>query len=438
MLLPFRCATLPARTAVAKNNSGLQIYWMTVSYRTVLMAVAGLVLATCIVVYFVFPNSEAAALINNAGNQVLQKMGIGGPAKDPGGREAQQAHFTNIEGSVKIKKASSNAWINADYVLPLEKGDVVQTSSDGMAKLVFGDGTNYTVKQDSLIVVEENSSNAQQTAVAVQVTTGTVDLSTASYSVGSKSQVIVAGATASLAPLSSAMVHNDPRADEHEILIKKGGGNVTRNNETVSLANFESVTFKADSPTMTKQKEIGPPTLIAPANMMPVYLTGVSKAIDFSWSPISASSAYRIRISRNPYFSSTVFEKVLTGTDTKIAGLREGTYYWVVTSQDAAGKESVESERNQFSVITRAPEDASSMALDIQPFIQHGHVIEIKGKTDPQARVMVNGSEVPFIKGDGTFSFFTPPLPRGENIITVTAQNTRGGVKTQQKRVVIE
>ena len=34
--------------------------------------------------------------------------------------------------------------------------------------MVFNDGTNYTVKQDSLIVIEENSANdQQQTPVAV-------------------------------------------------------------------------------------------------------------------------------------------------------------------------------------------------------------------------------------------------------------------------------
>jgi hypothetical protein len=52
-----------------------------------------------------------------------------------------------------------------------------------MAKVVFNDGTSYTVKQDSLIVIEENSANdQQQTNVAVAVSTGTVDLSTATYS----------------------------------------------------------------------------------------------------------------------------------------------------------------------------------------------------------------------------------------------------------------
>ena len=144
-----------------------------------------------------------------------------------------------------MKKGTGNSWVTADYNIPLEKGDVVQTGSEGMAKVVFNDGTSYTVKQDSLIVIQENSANdQQQTNVAVAVSTGTVDLSTATYSQGSKSQVIVDGATASLAPESAAQVRNDPKADHHEILMKKGTGEVTRNGETVKLANWEKVSFQ--------------------------------------------------------------------------------------------------------------------------------------------------------------------------------------------------
>src|ERR1700738_4757706 len=131
---------------------------------------------------------------------------------------SQQAHITALDGTVRIKKASSNSWVRADYSVPLEKGDVIQTGAEGMAKIVFNDGTNYTVKQDSLIVIEENSANdQQQTNVSVAVTTGTVDLTTATYVQGSKSQVIVAGAKASLSPESAGQGHNDPKGDHHEI-----------------------------------------------------------------------------------------------------------------------------------------------------------------------------------------------------------------------------
>jgi hypothetical protein len=51
---------------------------------------------------------------------------------------------------------------------------------------------------------------------------------------------------------------------------------------------------------------------------------------------------------------------------------------------------------------------------------------------------MVNGHEVPVVAADGRFRYFMPPLPAGESIITITAQNSRGGVNTQQEKVVIE
>jgi hypothetical protein len=51
---------------------------------------------------------------------------------------------------------------------------------------------------------------------------------------------------------------------------------------------------------------------------------------------------------------------------------------------------------------------------------------------------MVNGSEVPMIASDGSFHYFTPPLPPGEAVITVTAQTAQGGVNTQQKKIIIQ
>ncbi|HWR16432.1 MAG TPA: hypothetical protein VN577_16535 [Terriglobales bacterium] len=417
------------------HSPKIQIGWTTVTYRSVLMLILLVVAAISFASYLVFPEPTkkvAQKLWDMTGGK-LANVGDKGPATGQ-----QQASFTLIEGTVKVKKASNNTWVNADYQLPLEKGDVIQTSSEGLAKVVFPDGTNYNVKQDSLIVIEENSANDQaQTNVAVQLTTGTVDLSTGAYSQGSKSQVIVAGATATFSRDSSAMVRNDPRADQHEVLVKRGEGQVSRGNETVKLTEYEQVSFKAESPRMTKEKQIAPPTLISPGNMLPIFLGDPKAPVQFSWSPVTSSIEYRVRISRNPYFSSTVYDKTLSGTDTQVAGLGEGAFYWMVQSQDINGRMSIESEKNRFTVIRKGPESVS-IPLDLGAMVQHGHVIEIKGKTEANARVMVNGQEVPVVGGDGSFQYFTPPLPNGENLITITAQNTHGGVKTVQKKVVIQ
>jgi len=422
------------------SRSGLHIAWKTVTYRSVVLTVIAILLLIVASVHFAAPQFAENEL-RSAGRlttNLLERVAAG-PAK-PGSTNLlqQQAHFTALDGTVRVKRSNSNSWVNADYGLPLEQGDVVQTGSEGMAKIVFNDGTNYTVKQDSLIVIEEDSANdQQQTRVAVAVSTGTVDLVTATYVQGSKSQVIVAGATASLAPESAAMVHNDPKVDQHEILLKKGSGEIARNGEVVRLADWEKVNFQTQSPHMEKFKEIGPPTPISPANMMPIFVSKDPKPIEFSWTPMTNAAGYRLRISRNPYFSSTIVDRKVKTADVLVSGLDQGAYYWLVQSEDALGKVSTESEKNRFTIIPKGDE-AASMNLDLDPFIQHGHVLELTGKTEAGARVMVNGREVPVVGIDGSFHYFMPPLPTGENVITITAQNAKGGVNTLQKKVVIQ
>ena len=423
------------------RKSGIHVAWTTVTYRSVVLLLMAGAVIFFIVIHAAFPQFTENSLKagEHIGSKLLERVAGMAPSAGSGLSTAQQAHFTALDGTVRLKKGNGNSWVAADYNIPLEKGDVVQTGSEGMAKVVFNDGTSYTVKQDSLIVIEENSANdQQQTSVAVAVSTGTVDLSTATYSQGSRSQVIVAGATASLAPQSAAQVHNDPKSDQHEILIKKGAGEVARNGQIVKLANWEKVSFQAQQSRMEKAKEIGPPTPIAPANMAPLFSSGeATKDVAFSWTPMANAIGYRLRISRNPYFSSTLVDKRVNTAAVTVTKLGEGAYYWMVQSYDTAGKESVESEKNRFTIISRGKE-TEAIELQLDPFIQHGHVIEVTGKTQTGARVMVNGSEVPMVNSDGGFHYFTPPLPPGEAVITVTAQTAQGGVNTQQQKIIIQ
>ncbi len=424
----------------SSNKPGIHVAWKTVTYRSVALAALFAVIVLAVAMNFAFPQFTQKQMksASSFGSSLLEAIaGAGGKVK-AGNVSSQQAHITALDGTVRVKKASSNSWVTADYNVPLEKGDVVQTGSEGMAKIVFSDGTNYTVKQDSLIVIEENSANdQQQTNVSVAVSTGTVDLTTATYVQGSKSQVIVAGATASLAPDSAAMVHNDPKGDQHEILLKKGSGEISRNGEVVHLADWEKVAFQSQSPRMAKVKEIGPPTPISPANMMPIFTSGASKPVEFSWTAMANAVGYRLRISHNPYFSSTIVDRRVTTADVIVSGLGEGAYYWLVQSYDVDDKESVESQKNRFTIIPKG-QNTTAIDLELDPFMQHGHVIELTGKTEVGARVMVNGREVPVVGADGSFHYFMPPLPPGESLVTITAQNAKGGVNTLQKKIVIQ
>ncbi len=422
-----------------KRKSAFQISYVTITYRSVLMGMFAVLLLAGVVMYFAFPETANKLIASSqiGLEKVLAKMGVSngaggnGSAPEPG---PQQAHFTNIDGNVRVRKASTNTWVVADYSLVLDKGDYVQTSAEGIAKVVFTDGTNYTVKPDSLIAIQENSVNAaQQTKVSVQVTTGTVDLATPTLGSGSKSQVSVAGAVATIASDSAAQIVNDPRADQHEILVKKGSGEVSRDGRTVPLEDYTKVSFSQKSPDMVKTRELRPPILMSPPPMQSVFLDPATKGVNFTWTPVDNVREYHLKISKNASFTELIVDDKKPTTQVLVTNLPEGVYYWQVLSIGMNGKESSESETSRFTV---APRGNGTIALDLD-YVQLGHVIEVKGRTEPNARVMVNGQEA-VVGGDGSFHHFTNPLPTGENIITVTAQNAKGGVNTATKSVVIQ
>jgi glucodextranase-like protein len=421
-----------------KKHSEFDIAWMTVTYRSVILTVLAIAVAFTAATFLLFPDLGVVKSAKAAFNGTMEKMFPSQGITDVKGGQ-QQAHFTNIDGSVRVRKANSNVFVQANYDLPLDKGDVIKTDSQGIAKIAFTDGSSYTVKEDSLIVVEENSTNsAQQTQVAVNVTTGTVDLTTGTLSQGSKQEVRMAGSRTEVKSDTSLQASNDPRRQTQQVVVKTGAADfVTQQGEKVQLAPYERLAVNSDTGQIVKSRELAPPVLITPANLAPFFYSTTNKIVEFSWTPIDNAHYYHVRVSKNPYFTSNVYDnKRLQGELVRVSGLPEGAYYWVVQSVDEHGKESVESEKNKFTIVPRGTD--VNLALDLNPMVQHGHVIEISGKTDPTARVMVNSQEVPIIGNDGTFHFFTSPLPNGENLITITAQNAKGGVSTQTKKVVIQ
>ena len=75
----------------------------------------------------------------------------------------------------------------------------------------------------------------------------------------------------------------------------------------------------------------------------------------------------------------------------------------------------------------------------MERYIQHGKVIEIIGRTEPGATVLVNNQPVYNVAPDGSFKHFTPPLPNtGPNQIAITAQNSAGKIATLRKTIAIE
>ncbi len=428
-----------SRVPGPEQGRKVEVEWTTISYRTIAFyAVFGLV-AVGFIFYLIAPNYFA-----RKAQGVLQDLTAG--VVENGAANAahskRDAHFVNLDGTVRVKKAQSPQWIRADYSTNLATGDFIQTGSDGVARIIFADGTNYVIKPDSLIVVEESGEDpvTRATRVAVQVTSGTVDLSTGKFEVpGSTSKVSFADAMASLGEESRAVVENDPRRNIHQLTLDQGDARVTRGSTTLRLGQYEKVVFSATQPGLVREKVIAPPTLISPANMaLNVVESPRNTRLEFKWTAVDAAREYHLEISPSGMFSNLVVDRKVSGTSMEVSGLDEGVYYWIVTSIDGNGNESQPSPANRFDLVQQISQNHQAF-LEITNIIQHGRVVEVVGRTEPGSTVIINNQQVFNIAADGTFRHFTSPLPnKGSNQITITAQDRKGNTKTIRKTVVIE
>jgi hypothetical protein len=428
------------RPARGGQDPRYEVEWTTISYRTIafyaLLALGGIGL----VVYLIAPKYVTQKTRSVLG---MLSASLAKTASTEGSAGKSEAHFVNLDGTVKVRKTQSAQWLRADYNTSLEKGDYVQTGSDGVARIMFADGTNYVLKPDSLIVVEENREDpvTKATRVSVQVSAGAVDLTTGRFEVpGSTSRVSFENAVANLAEDSRALVRNDPNSNIHQFTVNHGGADVTRGSTTVRLGQYDQVTFDREKPGLLRQKVIAPPALVSPPNMdLTMAADPRTSEVEFSWGSVSGAEAYRLQISPSGMFSNLVVDKKIQGkTSAKLSGLEEGTYYWTVTSIDSQGVESQPSLANRF-MLVRQVESGATAFLEVYSIVQHGKVLEVVGRTEPGSSVIINNDQVFSIAADGSFRHFTSqPAKSGVNQITVTAQNRKGELRTIRKAIVVE
>ena len=407
----------------------VEVYWHAVTYRRLI--IYGLIVAAIIfaAVYLVTPGFYAAVL-----NKVTNA--VSGADNDAGPLAMTQAKFVNLDGRVQIKKVNSVQWVDADYRTTLDKGDLIQTAADGAARITFADTTSYTIKADTLVTVEENNVTRDQATTAVRVNTGAVDLSTPNWSSpNSHAAVSVEDTVAQIRPNSRASVKSDPHSKESEITVASGSAEVQRGSEKVELGQWQKVNIPSTGP-ITKSDVLAPPDLAQPLNLAPIIVEVPRAAsIHFEWKPVKNAISYTLRISTTAMFTKMVKQVKVSGPAVEISGLDGGDYFWNVIAVDAAKKTSEVSETFKFTIVAQGR--TQEMMLDIAGTQLHGRVVEVFGKTEPGAALIINGQPVPSIGADGGFRYFTEPLEPGEHSIVIVGQNRRGGTAKQQVTIVV-
>jgi hypothetical protein len=413
--------------------SHVEVYWKTVTYRTVAFYLLMILAVVMAILYMIYPESYSNAIA-----RISRALG----ATDDAGAELtpKQAKFVNLDGKVQVKKVNSVQWVPADYRMALDKGDLIQTSGDGAARITFADGTTYTVQAETLVTVEENSvGKNSETRVGMHITSGAVDLATGTWdSPKSKAEVSFSDAVASVKQNSRAAVRSDPKTKVSEITVSAGAAELdtTDGRQHVEIGRFERVTVPPSGGTVVKTNVLAPPDLAQPMNLQPLIVPDPKHApVHFEWKPVPEAISYELRVSTTSMFSRIVEDRKLAGTSVEISGLDQGNYFWDVLATDAQKRVSAPSDTFKFTLATLGK--GQDMLLEIDNPELHGNVVEISGRTEPGAALIINGESVADIGPDGTFKYFTQPLARGSQTIVVTGQNRRGGTAIKRVEIVI-
>lgn len=422
-----------------EKGSSLEVYWTTITYRSVVI-LASLLFFISLGVYLVIRPAALKRMLTSIGNLVAGSESPSGTGPTKATR-AEQARFVALEGEVRVRKANAVQWVNADYRIPLDEGDIVQTGTSGIARVTFVDGTAYVVKPETLIVIERNVALENKTTqVAVKVRSGAVDLSTGTWETpGSSSIVSFENAVARMQQNSRAAVKNDPKAQVHEITVSEGQAQLQKGGQQVQLGPYERASFAGAEAALQTEQVIRPPAPQRPRNLEPIISRNPKEeVIRFEWSSVPEAVSYRLRVYSSPLLTRQVLERRnLTSTSLEARNLVPGEYWWNVTAIDRQKQESAESETNKFSLIEQAAEE--ELLLVIDTVIQHGRVIEVVGRTEPGATVIIQNEQVALIEPGGHFKHFTHPLSgAGAHTLTITAQNQRGEVVTRRKQVVVQ
>ena len=413
-----------------KRFGGLEVYWTTVTYRSLLFVVLALLLAGISITILLRPGIL---------EQVMAKLSSKGNDDASAVEEAAQARFINLDGTVRVKGRDSSQWVNADYRIPLEEGDIIQTGPQGIARITFIDGTTYVVKPNTLIVIEENIALKDRTTrVAVQVTSGAVDLSTGSWEPGSSSVIRFSDAEARMGQNTRAAVTSNPKTQVNEITVAEGSALVSRRGQSIQVGPYERASFRTPDDSLTKEQVLAPPTLLRPRNLEPIISANPrQEVVRFAWSRVAQANRYRLRLSTSPLLTSTVLDRTVQSSSFRARGLQPGDYYWTVTAFDEKGQESQQSPQYRFSLFEQPASE--ELLLVIDNVVQHGRHIEIIGRTEAGAMVTINAEPVANVRPDGSFRHFIGPLASaGAHSITIVAQNRRGEVVTRKKTVVVQ
>lgn len=316
------------------------------------------------------------------------------------------ARVISFEGDVRITRAATRETIVVTRETYVSAGDTIQTQADGRAVIQMIDGSVYSVRANSTVVIRDNSSIFGGTNVRVALDDGRLNVRTDQQGENTENVVEMLNSETQLRSQTDASFNADAARNGGEIRISRGSVETTIGGSQTTIGENEFASL-ADGKLSGKEKLLLPPQAASPANKAQlVDTTGEGATVSFTWQDVSAMpvESYYLQVAKSPFFAPDavlVDRGAIMARDFRLAGLQPGTYYWRLKTTSKSGQTSEWSEPSRFDVAKRG----ASISIDVSGWnVENvgGTVFFISGRTQPGLRVRALGREA-FSTGDGSF-----------------------------------
>ncbi|CAN5361309.1 hypothetical protein BH20ACI2_BH20ACI2_24300 [soil metagenome] len=315
------------------------------------------------------------------------------------------ARIIMFEGEVRIIQAATRETILVTKETYVAAGDTVQTQADGRAIIRMIDGSVYSVRPNSTVVVKSTTSLFGGKDVRVSLGDGQLNVRTNEQPDDVRNVVELADTENQLLPKTDAVFNADSLSNGGEIRISRGGVETSIGGQKTTIRENEFASVSGGRIT-TREKLFAPPNPLSPPNSAQIADSGRGADVTFNWQDPEGvpAASYYLQVSRSPTFASDsimVDRSDMVSREYRLAGMMPGTYYWRVRSTARSGQTTNWNDPWKFMVIRAA----GNIAIDAAEWNVErvgGLVYLISGRTRPGMRVSSRGREI-FAGPDGLF-----------------------------------
>jgi hypothetical protein len=378
------------------------------------------------------------------------RLALGAALGGGAGSGKGAANFVTVQGTVEYRRGEDGDWLPAKSRISLEPGDYVRTSS-GSAEIVFADGTFYTVRANTQFIVASVRGADGGEGQSIRMDYGWVDLSTRAQ----PSQVATPGAEARVRESSEAFVSYDRAAGQGRFGAVRGGLDLAASNGLKRSVGALEQVVQSGGQLSAAERLPGAPRLSEPVDQAEVDFDPApdrrtAGRLALGWEPVSGAARYALQVGRNHLFVDNVIDVASRTKTTATLGLRgEGNFVWRVAAIDRDGMQGPWSEPRKFRVAafsgaggggsaggTGAPRDKTPPQLDLEDVKPYGTVLIVGGKTEPGARVSINGEPVE-VDLDGSFNKAIQMNRQGWSTLEIRAVDSEGNPNVLHRKVFV-